>query len=236
MSKPSVFSDSDIDAIKVSSRENYFIPVLRQVLDRISHPTKICDVGCGNGVFTACFKEWFTCYLCGVDGSPYALEQAAKLKFDELHLIKDFSSENLPFLNNSFDLLINKDVLEHLIHPEMLVKEMVRITKPGGHLLIHVPNHFPIFGRLKLLFQNTIDPFGYFPMANRWNFPHIRFFNSADFIKLMIINGLSPTVCLSHNFPSFPKVGRLIPNTIKNYLSRNHPDVFAEGYTWLFQK
>ncbi len=177
-----------------------------------------------------------TCYLCGIDGSKYALKKASELKFDELHFISDFSSEQLPFPNNSFDLIVNKDVLEHLIHPEVLVKEMVRITKPGGHLLIHVPNHFPISGRLKLLFHNTIDPFRYFPAANRWNFPHIRFFNSDDFLKLMFINGLSPVVCLSHHFPSFHKVNRIIPNILKKYLIHHRPDAFAEGFTWLLQK
>ena len=63
-----------------------------------------------------------------------------------MHHIHDFSSDTLPFDDGIFDLVINKDVLEHLVHPEHLVSEIARITRRGGYALIHVPNHFPFVG------------------------------------------------------------------------------------------
>ena len=153
-----------------------------------------------------------------------------------MHHIKDFSNDSLPFKDEKFDFVINKDVLEHLLNPENLVHEIARITKIGGFALIHVPNHFPISGRLKLLFKNTIDPFHYFPDSRRWDFPHIRFFNQQDFLGLMLSSGLKPVVNLCHHFPSFPKIGRLMPRTLKKRISQQYPDAFAEGFTYLFKK
>lgn len=230
------FSDKDIDAIEVDHLNNYFTPILLEVLKHIDKPQNVCDLGCGNGLFSAALKNWINCRLVGVDGSGYALKQAQRLSYDELILIGDFSADSLPFEDNTFDLVINKDVLEHLLHPEHLVLEIARVTRKGGQALIHVPNHFPISGRLKLLFTNTIDPFLYFPDARRWNFPHIRFFNQKDFLDLMLSVELKPVVNLCHHYHSFPKIGRLMSNRLKNCLSKENPDLFATGFTYLFRK
>lgn len=187
-------------------------------------------------MFTACLKGWVECDLVGVDGSPYAIQQAKKMGFDDLYLVQDFSFDRLPFQDATFDFVINKDVLEHLLKPEVLVAEMARVTKPGGHLLILVPNHFPIAGRLHLLFHNNIDSFGFFPNSHRWDFPHIRFFNKADLIMLIESHGLKAVSGLSHHFPAFPRVGRLMTKSMKRYLSSLNPDAFAEAFVWLFKK
>ena len=230
------FSDFDIDAINVDPTDNFFTPVLKEVFKNVGQPQTVCDVGCGNGVFTVNLKNEAGCHLTGVDGSPYALQKASALGFDFLHLVKDFSTDRLPLEDNSFDLVINKDVLEHLLSPENLVQEMARITKPNGYLVVMVPNHFPISGRFRLLVDNTIDPFNYFPNACRWDFPHIRFFNQKDFLLLMRRAGLTPVRCLSNHFPALPKIGRILTKKMRERIARNRPDAFAEAYVWLMQK
>ena len=234
--KENHFSNSDIDAIKVDAGNNYFTPILEEVLGSIKKPNKVCDVGCGNGVFSNVIKTWIDCQIVGVDGSEYALSQAKLLNFDELHLVNNFSFDTLPFDRNMFDLVINKDVLEHLLHPEYLVREIARITSIGGHALIHVPNHFPMVGRIKLLFKNTIDAFNYFPEARRWNFPHIRFYNQQDLLDLIIAHGFQVIKNYSHNFFTPNKIGKIIPKCIKVSLIDHFPDAFAGGYTFLFKK
>lgn len=230
------FSDADIDAIDVNPEDNFFTPVLKEVLGMVDPPEAACDVGCGNGAFTYFLKTTKVCNLTGVDGSPYALQKASALGFNSLHLVKDFSSDRLPFADGSFDFVINKDVLEHLLNPECLVSEMSRITQHNGHVLVLVPNHFPISGRIRMLLYNTIDPFGYFPNSHRWDFPHIRFFNKTDFLLLMNRAGLAPIRCLSHHFPSFPRFARILPKGMREFLARAYPDAFAEAHVWLFQK
>lgn len=236
IAKTTHFSDDKIDAINVDKGDNFFIPVLREVLALIEKPKNVCDVGCGNGVFTYFLKGVSGCKITGVDGSAYALQKASTLGFDSLFHVKDFSSDCLPFEDNSFDLVINKDVLEHLLNPDVLVAEMSRITKRKGYILVSVPNHFPIAGRFRLLMNNTIDPFGYFPNSHRWDFPHIRFFNKSDFLLLLSHAGLTPIHCLSHHFPCVPKLGRLLTKRMRGRLARANPDMYAEAYAWLFQK
>lgn len=102
--------------------------------------------------------------------------------------------------------------------------------------MIHVPNHFPIVGRLKLLLTNNIDPFNYFPDSNRWNFPHIRFFTMESLTELVRRYGLRIFLDMSVQYFQLSKFSRLIPDKLKTFLVTRFPDEFTEGYTVLFQK
>ena len=49
---------------------------------------------------------------------------------------------DLPYPDATFDLVISKYVFEHLERPVPVVRELRRVLKPGGHLLIHTPNRW----------------------------------------------------------------------------------------------
>lgn len=51
----------------------------------------------------------------------------------------DFETDNLPFEDNSFDMVLSMSVLEHIYNHTHLLGEMVRILKPGGECIIYVP-------------------------------------------------------------------------------------------------
>ncbi len=233
---PEHFSKQHLDEIRGNPENNYFTPVINEILEHVEVHQDICDVGCGNGVFSAALKQLIDCRLVGVDGSSYALQQAEACGFDELHLIDDFSTSRLPFGDDAFDLILNKDVLEHLLHPEILVSEISRTVRSGGYALIHVPNHFPLAGRIKLLFHNTIDPFDFFPDARRWNFPHIRFFTMRDLSDLFRQYGFEVASDMSSLFFHAGRFNRLIPRFLQRQLCRRNPDAWAEGFTILFRK
>lgn len=229
------FPDFYIDAISENPDNNFFTPILDELLVSIPKPDLVCDVGCGNGVFTIDLKKRIGCQLHGVDGSEYAVAKAKSIGFNEVHLVSDFCSERLPFADDSFDLVICKDVLEHLLDPEFLMKEIVRITKPDGRCLVHVPNHFPIIGRLRFLFSNNIDTFNYFPESNRWNFPHIRFFNKRELILLGRRCGAYPEVDFSWHFFRPARIAKIFP-LIAKLIGNRYSDQTSEGVTILFKK
>ena len=50
------------------------------------------------------------------------------------------SAENLPFVDNSFDVIVIKHVVEHLPQPDQAIRELGRILVPGGLLILSAPN------------------------------------------------------------------------------------------------
>jgi SAM-dependent methyltransferase len=50
------------------------------------------------------------------------------------------SAEEIPFANNTFDVVIIKHIVEHLPNPEKAIAEIGRITAPGGALILATPN------------------------------------------------------------------------------------------------
>lgn len=233
---PNFFDYELIKAIQPSIDDNYFTPVIDSalaLLPKASEPYDVMDIGCGNGLFTVGLKRKVSCNLYGVDASNEGLNDALKNGFDEVQKISDFCADKLPFSGKKFDLVICKDVLEHLLFPDKLVSQFSSIIKKDGKLIVAVPNHFSAYGRLRFLFTNNIDTWGYFPDNRRWNFPHVRFFTTDALTNLMWDNGFQIIKNCCSSFPSMP-VGRVFPKIVKSFLAQNSPDNFAEGLVFIY--
>jgi ubiquinone/menaquinone biosynthesis C-methylase UbiE len=91
----------------------------------------ILDVGCGNGVITNVLSEYFD--VTGIDRSE------AALKFVKTKRVKADTSD-LPFVDDSFDLVFSSEVLEHIPDTEFekTVLELKRVSKK--YIMISVPN------------------------------------------------------------------------------------------------
>jgi len=228
------FSSKHIDDINCNLTNNYFYPVLHDVKRQINKINSALDVGCGNGVFSKGIKYCFSCDVTGVDGSDYALSKAKANKIDDLFIVEDFSVDNLPFNDNQFDFVMCKDVLEHLISPDKLAEEICRVVKHNGYVLVHVPNHFPLVGRIRMLFSNKLDTFDYFPDSKRWNFPHIRFYTRDSVLDLFSKVGVVDEY--HEHFFNSPVGSKFVPKFLKKKLVKHFPDLFSEGITILFQK
>ena len=230
------FSNRYIDGIEVS--ENYFIPVWRDVFSYVN-PDTIVDIGCGSGKFSSFLVEKHNCFLIGIDGSSYGLKKAKAKGFHETFLVNDFSCDSLPLESSQYEFVVNKDVLEHLLDPMFMLREINRILKSDGMLLLHVPNHFPLSGRIRFLFNHNLDPFGFCMGAKSWENPHIRFFTYADLMEMLSINGFKIVKNLSHHFPAIPFLQKFPDNLrIKtlNYLTQRFPSQFCCGFTILAEK
>jgi SAM-dependent methyltransferase len=65
--------------------------------------------------------------------------------------------ESMSFEDNTFDLFITQDVLEHVFHPEKALKEIMRVLKPGGAHVFTAPKHRglgPSYARALLINDN----------------------------------------------------------------------------------
>lgn len=103
----------------------------------------LLDLGCGNGQ-NSIKASYMVKRVIGVDLNRDILNQAvqtAKRRKRKNISFKNFNLEKkLNFQNNYFDKVLFLDVLEHLKKREQILQELKRIIKPGGLLLLGVPN------------------------------------------------------------------------------------------------
>jgi len=114
---------------------------------------KILDLGCGNGEFLFALKKqgW---QIYGLDISEGAYRQTKEL-LGQKAKISLGTLESQRFPDNCFDLVTLWHVIEHLYNPSEIIREIKRILKPGGLLLLACPNsnsfQYRIFSKKWLL-------------------------------------------------------------------------------------
>ena len=103
---------------------------------------------------------------------------------------------SLPFADGTFDLVICKDILEHLLDPLSVLKEAIRVLRDDGTIIISVPNHFYWPMRLRLLLGKGIIWRGLITdhgtAYREWDYMHIRFFTYKGFRQFLETAGLKP--------------------------------------------
>ena len=111
---------------------------LRQVLPYIrKYPDcRLLDIGCGWEARLLHAVEPDITYGVGIDFKAPAIDT------DKLKTISTRMDTRLPFEDASFDLITMLAVLEHLDHPEAILRECARILRPGGGLLLTVPSWY----------------------------------------------------------------------------------------------
>lgn len=101
-------------------------------------PGRLLDVGCGDGRLAREIKQVLPHVVVhGCDLSAVALDRAQGL---DRRYVMDLNVERLPESDGSLDLVIASEVIEHLIEPGRAIAEFHRVVRPGGHVLITVPN------------------------------------------------------------------------------------------------
>jgi SAM-dependent methyltransferase len=97
--------------------------------------------------------------------------------------------KSLPFGDATFDLVVAKDLIEHLLAPERLLAEARRVLKPDGRLVLSVPNHFYLPFRLRILFGGNLIWKSFIHDHSRqyeeWNYMHLRFFTWRGLRQLL---------------------------------------------------
>lgn len=100
------------------------------------------EVGCGGGAVTRLIGA--TANIAGVDFAEVALVDAAKVTRNRSVSYVNAKVESIPFLDNAFDGCYAFELLEHVWNPLCVCREMIRIVKPGGFILISVPLVFSL--------------------------------------------------------------------------------------------
>ncbi len=113
------------------------------ILPNLNH-LKVLEVGCGRGVFCQYLKNQYpNADITGVDFSEKAIEIASlrnKQKNDINFRVEN--AESLTFENDSFDIVISCETLEHVSRPHLMVKELYRVLKYNGECILTTENYF----------------------------------------------------------------------------------------------
>lgn len=101
---------------------------------------KVLEIGCGPGVLLDRLGLQYRFSGTGLDASSKAIEIAKRDMAWKLNQYLVGDAEKLPFPEKSFNKIITFDVLEHLGNQTKAIKEMVRVLKPNGIILVYTIN------------------------------------------------------------------------------------------------
>jgi phosphatidylethanolamine/phosphatidyl-N-methylethanolamine N-methyltransferase len=118
---------------------------------------RVLEVGIGTGINISLYPR--TCHVTGIDLSPAMLEKAhervAKERLTNVEL-REMDATNLEFEDNSFDVVYAPYVISVVPEPVKVVREMSRVCRPGGKIVIL--NHFRSTNPIVATLERMISP------------------------------------------------------------------------------
>jgi len=117
---------------------------------------KVLDIPAGNGLLAARLRE------CGHEAV------CADINREKPDYVFADLNERLPFPDREFDTCVCMEGIEHVLDSAALISELCRITRPGGRIIISLPNIQNAYSRLNFLCT------GYFYQFDPWSSRHLR--------------------------------------------------------------
>ena len=136
-----------------ASGDHIYQMVARIIAQRHSQGGVLVDVGCGQGKLYSLVNNGFNRYL-GVDAVRYD-DLPTQIEFIPF----DLDIGKVPLPEQVADVVCAVEVIEHLENPRALMRELVRLTKPGGLVIVTTPNNLSLLSKLTLILKNQFNAF-----------------------------------------------------------------------------
>lgn len=202
------------------SSVNYYSYTRKEILPMLpENISKVLEIGCGAGNTLAFVKQLKDCeWAGGVEICSSAAKEA--LGKVDMVLTGNIESINLEIEPNSLDLILCLDVLEHLIDPLAVLKKLYEITKPGGTVIIILPNVRYYKASFNLLFLDKWD----YTEEGVLDKSHLRFFVKDTAVKLLKSSGyeLEKISCLGPLDRYIGGMAKIIPGPILSFFTRQY--------------
>jgi SAM-dependent methyltransferase len=161
------------------------------------------DCGCGTGGNARELRQmgW---RVTGITVSPRELEMASECC--EAVRLGDLNAGIPQEAGGPFDLVVFSHVLEHLLHPDVALRDAHRLLTPDGRLIVALPNVLYWRMRLKFLFgEFKYEPTGIMDET------HVRFYTFQSGMELLRSNGFEILSTLGDGDLPLPFLRRLLP-------------------------
>jgi len=166
----------------------------RKILEHVDKDApKVLEIGCADGLLGRMLIEERGADVHGIDINGTAVKVAITrgVKAKRINL----EEKRLDFPANMFDFVICGDVIEHIFDTGLLLSDIRKVLKPGGHLIATVPNTASWYNRIFLLFgylptwiESASDVYTGNPFMKE-SCGHIRAFTKRSFIELLKLKG-----------------------------------------------
>jgi len=205
---------------------------------------RVLDNGCGVGEYLA--------RLADASGGAHGLEfdlhraRAAAARAPRATVVCA-AGERLPYSSSCFDVILSHEVLEHVFDDRAAAAESVRLLRPGGRLVLFVPNRGYPFETHGIFWRGRYR-FGNIPMVNylprRWRdslAPHVRAYRPSDVARLF--EGLPVSILdrrllfggYDNLIARWPRLGRRLRDLLQG-LERTPLRAFGLSHFWVIEK
>ncbi len=134
---------------------------------------RILDIACGIGLLHPYLLPFLDEYE-GADIVRFS-DYPDGLRF---HLV-DGDTGKVPAADGAYDVVISVETIEHLENPRAFMRELARLTKPGGWLMVTTPNQLSFLSKATLVFKNHFTFFG-----KDWYPSHLSALLEVDLIRM----------------------------------------------------
>lgn len=180
---------------------------------------RVLDIGSGAGVGIRTIVDSLSAstHVTCVDLSATALTAASQNGF--FGVIAGAEGANLPFGDNSFDLVVIDEVIEHLVDTDSILDEIHRVLSPTGWLAISTPNLAAWFNRIALLFGiqpafSEVSFRGVYGRPGSGIVGHLRLFTLRALREFVEDHGFIIDAVRGVPFPELPSVAKKIDRLI----------------------
>ena len=111
---------------------------------------RVLDVGAGGG--------WLSAQLAAAGARVTVLDLEARPADPRIRaVVHNLDDPVLPFADQEFDAVVSTEVLEHLRAPFLVLRDLVRVLKKGGRLVLTIPNYWNVKYRLRYLLTGNFQ-------------------------------------------------------------------------------
>lgn len=214
--------DNRFEQKKILQKENIKIFFDNNIKEYINSYDKILDFGCGSGAFTYKISNLTNGDVFGVDISDEFIKSSINFFKDKKKSNLYFeinNSQKLNFKNETFDTILMVDVIHHLENVEQIFKELNRVLKKNGKIIVYEPNKLnPLIFLMHLIEKNER---GLLKVGTKKKYQKICDITGFN-IEFFSFNG----IVIGPNNKFFDLISKIINNKYLSFLKWLNPKVF----------